>query len=226
MIYTGKYENCKSGNLISITEDHGKKVGFKGKTCPILAPKLSFNKSCEKSAGKTDEYENAKFCINEYYKQVLINTDIEEIISKEVNPVLLCYEDSNEFCHRHVLADYIELKYGIKVSEVEIDELGNITIKDRPKYIKKILLEVIKENLLEELQEHGCFNCEFVISPDLIDSIIDENNRYREMRYEDAIKEIGHCEITPYEYGMQNNYQCDFYYPDSECLSKCRVIKR
>ena len=226
MIYTGKYENCKSGNLISISGDRGKKVGFEGKAIPKLAPKLSFWKTWEDNIGKIDEYENTKFYISEYYKQVLIGIDIEEILSEEASPILLCYEDSNKFCHRHVLAEYIELKYGIKVSEIEIDEQGNITVKDRPKYIRKILLEVIKEKRLEELQEHGCFNCEYVLSPELIDDIINENAEYREMSYDDAIKAIGHCELTPYEYGMQHNYHCDYYYPDQECLSKCRVLKK
>jgi len=46
------------------------------------------------------------------------------------------------------------------------------------------------------------------------------------MSYDDAIKAIGHCELTPYEYGMQHNYHCDYYYPDHECLSKCKVLKK
>lgn len=226
MIYTGKYENCKSGNLISISGDRGKKVGFEGKAIPRLAPRLVFWKIWEENIGKVDEYDNTLFYINEYYKQVLINTDIEGILREEENPILLCYEESSEFCHRHVLADYIELKYGIKVSEIEIDELGNITIKERPKYIKKILLDVIKENKLEKLQEQGCFNCEYVLSPELIDDIIRENSEYREMSYDDAIKEIGHCEVTPSDYGQEHNYHCEYYYPNSEYLEQCKVLKK
>lgn len=226
MIYTGKYENCKSGNLISISGDRGKKVGFTGKVISVLAPKLSFWKIWEENIGKVDELENIKFYINEYYKQVLINIDIEKILSEELDPILLCYEDSNDFCHRHVLAEYIELKYGIKVFEVETDEIGNITIKNRPKYIKQILLEVIKENGLEELQEHGCFNCEYGISPELIDAIISENYEHKDMSYDEVEKEIGHCEITPDDYGYQHNFYCDYYYPNSECLRKCRVLKK
>ena len=226
MIYTGKYENCKSGNLISISGDRGKKIGFKGKVFSNLAPKLSFWKVWEENIGKISELENIKYYINEYYKQVLINIDFEEIFNNEEDPIFLCYEDSEDFCHRHVLAEYLELKYGIKVYEVETNVLGDITIKDRPKYIREILLEVIKENHLESLQEHGCFNCEFVISPDLIDCIISENSEYRDMSYEDAIKDIGHCEVTPYEYAMQHDYHCEFYFPNSECLENCRKRKK
>ena len=154
MIYTGCYGKCKSGNLISISGDHGKKVNFNGKFIREFAPKLSFWKIWEDNIGKIDVYENTKFYIREYYKQVLVNLDIEQILSEEVDPILLCYEDSNEFCHRHILAEYIELKYGIKVTEIEIDEYGNIIPKERPKYIKEILLDVIKEAGLEELQDN------------------------------------------------------------------------
>lgn len=225
MIYTGKYENCKRGNLISISGDHGKKVGFEGKYIPELAPKLSFWKVWKENTSKISGYENTMFYIREYYKEVLIGIDIEEILSKEENPILLCYEDFNEFCHRHVLAEYIELKYGIKVTEIEVNEYGVITPKARPKYIKEMLLSVINELGIEELQGHGCFNCEYALSPELIDDIINENDKYREMNYDDAVKEIGHCELTPYWYGMEHNYHCDNYYPNHECLSKCKELK-
>ncbi len=42
MIYTGSYSKCKSGNLISISGDHGKKANFNGKFIREFAPKLSF----------------------------------------------------------------------------------------------------------------------------------------------------------------------------------------
>lgn len=41
-IFTGNYEECKIGNLISISGDRGKSVGFTGKSIPQLAPKRKF----------------------------------------------------------------------------------------------------------------------------------------------------------------------------------------
>ena len=43
-IFTGNYEECKLGNLISISGDRGRKVGFVGKAIPSLAPKREFQK--------------------------------------------------------------------------------------------------------------------------------------------------------------------------------------
>ena len=227
MIYTGKYENCKSGNLISISGDRGKKVNFEGKAYPLLAPKLSFWKTWKENIGKIDKYENDKFYIKEYYKQVLINIDIEEILKyADENIIFLCYEDSEEFCHRHIFAEYIELKYGIKVPEIEIDENGNITIKERPKYIRDILIEVIKEAGIEELQQHVCCNCMYNISSELVEDIIEENYEYRQMRHDDAVRAIGNCELHALEYAMKNKYHCEDYYPNIECFDNCKILKK
>ena len=41
-IYTGCYDKCKTGNLISISFDKGKDAGFNGKTMTELAPFREF----------------------------------------------------------------------------------------------------------------------------------------------------------------------------------------
>ena len=38
---------------------------------------------------------------------ILSKVNIEELLQDEKDPILLCYEKSNEFCHRHILAEYI-----------------------------------------------------------------------------------------------------------------------
>ena len=41
-IFTGNYDECRRGNLISISGDRGKSIGFVGKAIPQLAPKRGF----------------------------------------------------------------------------------------------------------------------------------------------------------------------------------------
>ena len=60
----------------------------------------------------------------EEYKKYLDTLDKEEIrkdfkeYTVEGNDiVLLCYEKSGEFCHRHVLADWLEENFGWKIEE-------------------------------------------------------------------------------------------------------------
>ena len=72
-----------------------------------------------------DEY------IKSYYEIRLKDLDVEELllVLQEKfgdNIVLLCHEDIDEFCHRRLIADYIELKTGIYIPEVSIDEQGNV----------------------------------------------------------------------------------------------------
>lgn len=144
-IFTGNYEECKAGNLISISGDRGKKVGFVGKAIPQFAPKKGFWTIFDNNIGKIPEEENIRFYIKNYYEQVLSKVNIEELLKDEKDPILLCYEKGQDFCHRHILAEYIEIKYNIKVRDIKIDENLNIEENERPKYIKKILDDIISK---------------------------------------------------------------------------------
>ena len=148
-IFTGNYEECKVGNLISISGDRGRSVGFKGKAIPQLAPKRAFWNVWHDNIGKIPEEQNTKYYIEQYYKQVLSKVNIEELLRDEKDPIILCFEKGQNFCHRHVLAEYIELKYRIKVPDIIIDEKLNIKENPKPEYIRKILLEVIEKSMGE-----------------------------------------------------------------------------
>ena len=73
------------------------------------------------------------------------------LIKKEKNPILLCYENSEEFCHIHLLAEYINIKYGMLGQEIEINEELEITIKERPKNIRPILEQVLRSEQFKSL---------------------------------------------------------------------------
>lgn len=148
-IFTGNYDECKAGNLISISGDRGRSVGFKGKAIPQLAPKRKFWDVWHNNIGKIPEEENTKYYIQEYYKQVLSKVDIEKLLENEKDPILLCFEKGQQFCHRHVLAEYIEMKYGIKVRDIKIDKNLNIQENKRPEQIQRILQEVIANKDIE-----------------------------------------------------------------------------
>lgn len=142
-IYTGNYNSCKFGNLISISGDRGKSVGFEGKALPCLAPRREFWEIWHDNIGKISEEENMRYYIKQYYEQVLVNVNFEEVLFHEKEPILLCYEDSNAFCHRHIVAEYLELKYGILVPEIIMTPDLQIRKKVRPENIKIILKEII-----------------------------------------------------------------------------------
>jgi len=146
-IFTGNYDECKVGNLISISGDRGRSVGFNGKAIPQLAPKRQFWNVWHNNIGKISDEENTRYYIQEYYKQVLSKVNIEELLKDEEDPILLCFEREQQFCHRHVLAEYIEMTYGIKVRDIKIDENLNIEENPRPEYIRNILRTVIEKDI-------------------------------------------------------------------------------
>lgn len=155
MIKTSSYENLKSSlfKTISISGDRGKSVGYTGLCYPKLAPKLSFWKKWHENIGVVSEEENNRYYIEEYYKQVLSNLD-PEIVYKELDhSILLCYEDSDQFCHRHIVAAWLELLLNEEVDEVIMEEY-KIKKVIRPKYIKQILEEVIKQE--KEMRGFTC----------------------------------------------------------------------
>ncbi len=152
MIYTGSYNNCLKGKKISISGDRGISAGYQGLCFPLLAPKLSFWKEWHNNIGKISDEKNNYFYIKNYYNLVLKQLDSKEILKLFNNgTIFLCYENSDEFCHRHIAAYWLEKELGIKVPEIKVDEFGNITILERPKWIKEMLNKVIKEEQQEKV---------------------------------------------------------------------------
>ena len=153
---TGNYYDVKSGNTVSVTGDGGNAWGYYGSSYKKLAPKLvtyipyatkyeellklkeyvEFRKQIE------DEY------IRSYYDIRLKDLDVKELLYILNNRfgndiILLCHEPIDEFCHRRIIADYIELETGIYISEVSVDENGNVK-KLLPIRYKNRLKEVMK----------------------------------------------------------------------------------
>ena len=148
IVLTGNYDNCKEGNIISISGDRGKKVNFGGLSFTKLAPKKDFWQVWHNNIGKLSEEENTEFYIRNFYNEVLSELDPQEVLdSLPECPILLCYEENTEFCHRHLVAFWFELFLEIKTYEVEV-KLKRDTLQrlDRPDYLKPILEKVIKEN--------------------------------------------------------------------------------
>lgn len=151
MIYTGSYKNCLKGHLVSISGDRGKSVGFQGACFSALAPKLSFWKIWHDNIGEIPDEINNRYYIEEYYKQVLKQLDPKEMINFFIDgTIFLCYEDNNEFCHRHIVAYWLERTLGINVPEIKVDEIGNIIILNRPTWIKEVLDEVMFKQIVKK----------------------------------------------------------------------------
>lgn len=64
-------------------------------------------------AGEIDEEEYEK----QYRERVLSKLNAKEIYKRFQKNVLLCWEDAGEFCHRRIVADWIQEEIGIEIPE-------------------------------------------------------------------------------------------------------------
>ena len=147
MIYTSNYKSISSTQYktYSISGDGGKKASYQGETYPSLKPKYSFWKIWHDQIGKISEQENRRYYIEEYWEKVLKKLDPEEVYRDLDHSILLCYEESNEFCHRHIISSWLELFLNIEVAEIKIENNCLIPL-ERPNGIKEMVEEIIKKH--------------------------------------------------------------------------------
>lgn len=163
---TGSYVNVKSGNTVSVTGDGGNAWGYFGPAYKKLAPKLvtylpyaeKYQKLIELKSDvlKVKEYLELRKQIEDeyiesYYNLRLKNLDVEELLITLYNKfgdniILLCHESVEEFCHRRLLADYIELKTGIYIPEIITEENGYVK-KINPIRYKNRLNQIMTTNI-------------------------------------------------------------------------------
>ena len=150
---TSCYKNAKKGNLVSITGDGGNAWGFYGNSYKKMSPKLYLWQYYDENPDNLTDEELIDWYIEEFYKLRLKNLNPNELMNilkqkfgEEI--ILLCHElpgisiNKKHFCHRRLLADWIELETGIIIPEVSINELGIIKqeeIYDLKPKIKKII---------------------------------------------------------------------------------------
>ncbi len=113
-IYTSNYAR-QSGNPKAIGISLVIPEWYEGATQPSLAPTsdMVFSLKRDKKG-----YNKRKYIRD--YIDMLNNQNIDpfELIQNWDNDtMLLCYESPNEFCHRHVLADWIKDRTGVEIQE-------------------------------------------------------------------------------------------------------------
>ena len=91
-----------------------------------LAPKWSFWKIWKDDISKKG---NNEYYIKEYYKQVLsllnpniVLHELEKLSENSDMVVLLCYEKPQNFCHRHIVADWITKNTKMNIKELQIGD--------------------------------------------------------------------------------------------------------
>lgn len=84
---------------------------YSGKQYKKLSPKWEFFQQYKKD-------KNEENYIKEYYSQVLSKLNPEEVLKDLDGYILLCYEKETDFCHRFIVADWLNHHLGIEVKEI------------------------------------------------------------------------------------------------------------
>ena len=162
---TGNYSSVLSGNAVSVTGDGGNAWCYFGNAYKKLVPKLVTYlpyaekyeqlQKLKKDALKIKEYYLFRKKIEDEYIQSYYDIRLKDLDVLELlkilydkygdNIILLCHEPIDEFCHRRLIADYIELKTGIYIPEISVDENGQVK-KILPIRYKNRLKAVIDKN--------------------------------------------------------------------------------
>ena len=105
-------KSAKDPNAVSVSI--GPPSWFKGRQYPKLAPSWDLVKS----------YKNGKLTQAQYearYKAEVLDKLNPKIVFEELgeNAILLCWEKSNEFCHRHLISKWLSDILNCEIKEKE-----------------------------------------------------------------------------------------------------------
>jgi hypothetical protein len=135
-MFTSYFANVKKlpPDLVPVSIARGSPRGFSGRKELRLAPSWAMLKM------KKPDYDAA-------FAAILAKLDPSEIYQTlGENAVLLCWEKPGEWCHRRLVAEWLEESLGIEISEYGFDRMACI------KYSEMGLTSVpsVKKSLIED----------------------------------------------------------------------------
>lgn len=152
MVSTGCFKNINSKHyrIMSIDLDGEEKFGEGVKSYPALMPKREFYDVWKSNIGFVPDDENNRYFIEEYYKQVLSKLDPCRVSKELYYDILVTDAPNSEFCHRHVVAAWLDLLIGninhVPVMEIAIDDLEVTYLGNSGEEVMEVLEDVIRKN--------------------------------------------------------------------------------
>ena len=121
MIYTGywaKIHDYELNHLTPVGIFGWSPDGYVGKTYKKLAPKYSWWREWH------DNNLSEKWYTDKYYETVLNvlnpNDVAKQLQEMGTDVVLLCFESPEKFCHRHLVAEWLNAKTNLNVREYQL----------------------------------------------------------------------------------------------------------
>ncbi|MBP3431448.1 MAG: hypothetical protein J6K39_01150 [Clostridia bacterium] len=153
---------------IAISGDEGKLVGFEGRAFRNLSPYTFFKKwkkreneierQIQEGAISTEEFKALKQKNEDDYIQKFYNMVLSPLNPKHIyeslgeNAVLLCFEKPTDFCHRFLIAGWLEESLGVQIDEYgfennkKVIQNKNKLKNEIRKYMQNEKIKMGKEN--------------------------------------------------------------------------------
>ena len=122
-IYTSYFANLKNlekDDIVPIGICCYPPKWFKGPNLRAIAPSPDILEKCKSSHAEYEKRYRAE--VLSLFKDANILLERISFISCGKDAALCCYEKPSDFCHRHILAKWLEEQTGIKVEEFEKTE--------------------------------------------------------------------------------------------------------
>lgn len=115
-LYTSYY--AKSGtHLKAISISANAPAFYSGDKYLALAPSWELIRAYK--SGQVDESGYVEWYMRLLKDRKLIPQQVADNLAEE--SILLCYEKSGDFCHRHIVAEWLEAGADVEVTEVGVD---------------------------------------------------------------------------------------------------------
>lgn len=122
-IYTSYFANLKNlekDDIVPIGICCYPPKWFKGPNLRAIAPSPDILEKCKSSHAEYEKRYRTE--VLSLFKDATILLERISFISGGKDAALCCYEKPSDFCHRHILAKWLEEQAGIKVEEFEKTE--------------------------------------------------------------------------------------------------------
>ena len=122
-IYTSYFANLKNlekDDIVPIGICCYPPKWFKGPNLRAIAPSPDILEKCKSSHAEYEKRYRTE--VLSLFKDANILLERISFISAGKDAALCCYEKPSDFCHRHILAKWLEEQTGIKVEEFEKTE--------------------------------------------------------------------------------------------------------
>ena len=108
--YFARINKLGNRNFISVARTQPK--GFNLPTALELVPSEHLLRDFKNGLLSETEY------IKIYFKEVLSKLNPGDVYEKYKDCVLICWEKSDKFCHRHIISKWLEQELSVSVEEI------------------------------------------------------------------------------------------------------------